>query len=80
MVDDFDEGDSMSLCVDDGDGLREMRPFDMEGSDRGRPDGGEKLVDTDFNKLLHKFEDDFDESDVKGVSAAPGGGQAGPRN
>ena len=52
----------------------------LDESERGRPDGGEKLVDTDFNKLLHTLEDDFDESDVKGVSHAPGGGLAGPRN
>lgn len=63
MADDYDEGDSMSLCIDDSDGL-------LLGAE-GQPGRGkqEKLVDLNF---FNQFTDDFDESDVRGQPPLPG--------
>eukprot|EP00192_Tetraselmis_astigmatica_P016638 CAMPEP_0117669686 /NCGR_PEP_ID=MMETSP0804-20121206/12284_1 /TAXON_ID=1074897 /ORGANISM="Tetraselmis astigmatica, Strain CCMP880" /LENGTH=103 /DNA_ID=CAMNT_0005477799 /DNA_START=168 /DNA_END=480 /DNA_ORIENTATION=+ len=64
-LDDFDEGDSMSLCLDDGEAAAAL--LDPAGLG-GR---AEKLVDTEF---FNFFDDDFDESDVNGKPkiSAPG--------
>lgn len=50
-----DEGDTMSLSLDDGENLM------LSGPDLGHTQQ-DKLIDTDF---FNKFKDDFDESDIK---------------
>eukprot|EP00193_Tetraselmis_chui_P011489 CAMPEP_0177779160 /NCGR_PEP_ID=MMETSP0491_2-20121128/16407_1 /TAXON_ID=63592 /ORGANISM="Tetraselmis chuii, Strain PLY429" /LENGTH=71 /DNA_ID=CAMNT_0019298617 /DNA_START=256 /DNA_END=471 /DNA_ORIENTATION=- len=51
-----DEGDTMSLSLDDGESLL------LGGSEMGGLNQGDKIIDADF---FNKFKDDFDESDMK---------------